>query len=109
MHLWHYPDHAADGTLCVQRFPKKLRERLQLCPQQGVGHGWGIYIVEGLQWSKLWVMGFAGFLASTLVGASWSVVKRDVQGGFGLAGFLLIFWIFTLGTVQAGLEMQRLA
>ena len=53
MHLYEHPDHAEDESVCLNRIPKKLREKLQLRPNQGTGIGWGIHFVEGANWIKV--------------------------------------------------------
>ena len=48
MHLYDHPEDAEDSAICLDKVPKKMRERLRMCPQRGTGIGWGIYFVEGL-------------------------------------------------------------
>ena len=48
LHLFTHPEDADDvGEPCLCRMPKKLRERLLICPSRGTRLGWGIYFVEG--------------------------------------------------------------
>ncbi|KAL8806994.1 MAG: hypothetical protein Q9182_000975 [Xanthomendoza sp. 2 TL-2023] len=75
MHLIEHPDHAeADGT-CLDKVPKKLREKLRTCPNQGIGLGWGICFVEGLNWLTIWILGSAGLLLSMGFGILWRAPK----------------------------------
>ena len=53
MHLYDHPEDAEETAICLDRVPKKIRERLGVCPQRGTGPGWGIHFVEGLHWTKL--------------------------------------------------------
>lgn len=104
MHLYDYPEDAEDTAICLDKVPKKLRERLGVCPQRGTGLGWGIHFVEGLHWIKLWILGFIGLLMSIAFGIAWACVRTDVQGGFGIAACMMVGLTFTTGVVQAALE-----
>ncbi len=104
MHLYDHPEDAEDTGVCLQKIPKKMRERLLVCPSRGTGLGWGIHFVEGLNWTKLWWLGLVGFLASIAFGAFWSVVKGDIQGGFGVTACMMVVLTFTIGVLQAAFE-----
>lgn len=104
MHLYEHPDHAEDEATCLGKVPKKLREKLQLCPNRGTGLGWGVHFVEGLHWVKVWAFGFVGLLASALFGVVWSVLRDDVQGGFGITACLMVVLTFSVGVLQSALE-----
>ena len=104
MHLYDHPEEAEDTGVCLQKVPKKLRERLLVCPHRGTGLGWGIHFVEGLHWTKLWCLGLSGSLASIAFGAAWSVMKSDVQGGFGVTACVMVVLTFTTGILQAAFE-----
>jgi hypothetical protein len=69
--------------------------------------GWGIHLVEGTDWPKFFAAGLIGFLISTLFGLVWSICKSDVQGGFGIAAYVGVFFTFTMGTVQTALQITR--
>lgn len=103
MHLYDHPEDAEDTAICLDKVPKKLRERLAVCPQRGTGLGWGIHFVEGLHWTKLWILGFIGLLVSVGFGIAWACVRNDVQGGFGIAACMMVGLTFTTGIVQAAL------
>jgi len=104
MHLYEHPEHAEDDYTCLDRIPKKLREKLYLRPNRGTGLGWGIHLVEGLDWIKVWIFGSAGLLLSILFGLTWSIVRADVQGGFGITACMMVLFVFTVGIVQAAFE-----
>ena len=104
MHLYDHPEDAEDTGICLQKLPKKIRQRLLVCPHRGTGLGWGIHFVEGLHWTKLWWLGLTGFLASIVFGASWSVVQSDIQGGFGVTACMMVVLTFTMGILQAAFE-----
>ena len=103
MHLYEHPEDAGDDSFCLDRIPKKLRERL-VHPQRGRGVGWGVYFNEGLSLKKMCIFGLLGLFFSALFGVIWSVKRDDVQGGFGVAAFLMAALTFTTGIVQATLE-----
>ncbi|KAI0198271.1 hypothetical protein F4808DRAFT_263070 [Astrocystis sublimbata] len=91
MHLFENPDHADVTLFLFRRFPKKLRTQLEACPVKGSSIGWGVEFVEGIDWYAVFVTGCIGFLFCLIFGVAWSVAKGDVQGGFGIASFLLAF------------------
>ena len=103
MHLYEHPEDADDDDFCLDRIPKKLRERL-VRPQRGSGIGWGVHLKEGLNLKKTCIFGLLGLFFSVLFGVIWSVKRNDVQGGFGVAAFLMAALTFTAGIVQATLE-----
>ncbi|KAF7507687.1 hypothetical protein GJ744_010240 [Endocarpon pusillum] len=100
MHIYHHPEDADSETVCLTRFPKRVKERLKLGGTD-VPVGWGIEFVEGVHWNKVWCFGFAIVLISLVMGIVWSCVKRDVQSGFGIAGFMMAFLTFMVGMLQA--------
>ena len=103
MRLYHHPEDAEDTATCLDKVPKKLRERLGGCPQRGTGVGWGIYFVEGIHWTKLWMLGFLGLLVSIAFGIAWACMRDDVQGGVGIAACMMVGLTFTTSIVQAAL------
>lgn len=103
-HLLEHPGHAEVLPVLYRKSPKKLRAKLEACPQKGSAAGWGIEFVEGLNWFTIFLCGCMGFLAALLSAIIWSVVRNDVQGGFAIAGFMLAFLGFCLGIAR--LEIQ---
>ncbi|KAI9875203.1 MAG: hypothetical protein M1830_008767 [Pleopsidium flavum] len=106
MHLFDHPEDADEETVCLEKFPKRLRERLSVCSNERTNIGWGIHFVEGLHWTKLWLFGLLGIIFSALFGVFWSVWEHDIQGGFAVAGCMMVFFTFTTDTVQAAFEFQ---
>jgi len=105
-HLYDYPDHADEVLLdCFSKVPRKLREQLSVAPGVGSSEGWGICFVEGVSWPRVCALGLAGGLASTMFGIVWTVVKDDVQGGFGVASYMLGVLVLGLGALQGAFEM----
>ncbi|KAL2040704.1 hypothetical protein N7G274_006683 [Stereocaulon virgatum] len=81
MHLYDHPEDADDDGFCLDRVPKKLRERLT-CSQR---IGWGVNFSEGLNVKRVCVLGLIGLFTSAAFGIAWSIKRNDVQGGFGVA------------------------
>lgn len=52
-------------------------------------HGWGLHIIEGPNGAVLTWMIVAGVMVSFLAAVVWSAAMRDVQGGFGIAAFVI--------------------
>jgi hypothetical protein len=101
MYYLHYPDHADDHPVWLDRIPKKLHQRLTIDADKRSNIGWGMQFVEGLDYFKLCVFGLVGLSISVLFGVIWSVLRHDVQGGFGITACLMMFWTFTIGLIQA--------
>ena len=99
VHFFENPDHASVLPDLFRRIPKKLREKLIPCQQKGAVIGWGMQFVEGADTFMVFISGCMGFLACLLVALAWTVAKDDVQGGFGIGGFLLAFMVFCGGIV----------
>lgn len=87
----------SDRTLVLQQFPKKIGGVLQTSSRRRET-AWGIYYKEGWDWIKIWcVLGFGFFPPSLLFGILWGVLKKDVQGAFGVAS-----WWMTGATILVG-------
>lgn len=104
MHLYDHPEDAEIGPDCLNKIPRKMRQRLLVCPQRGTGLGWGIYFVEGLHWTKLWAVGFVGLTCSITFGALWTYFRNDIQGGFSVAACMMVMLTFTTGMLQTAFE-----
>jgi hypothetical protein len=104
-HLYDHPDHADDLPICFSRVPRKLRERLTVTPATGTNDGWGICFIESLSWPRVCMLGLLGILASTIFGMAWTVAKDDIQGGFGVASYMLGVIVLGLGALQGAFEM----
>ena len=107
MHLYTYPEEAEQTGICLRKIPKKIEGLAWLSTHpQGSKVGWGLQLVEGLDWTNLWILGIMGFLASIMFGIAWALVRNDIQGGFGVAACMLVGLSFTTGMVQAAHEPQ---
>lgn len=106
MHLYEHPEEAESTPVCLDKIPKKIRQRLLVEPERGTGLGWGIHLVESLDRAKLCSVGLVGFIASVMFGVLWSIYRNDVQGGFGVSACMMVILTFVLGIVQATLELR---
>ncbi|KAF2962749.1 hypothetical protein GQX73_g10821 [Xylaria multiplex] len=100
MHFFENPDCADVTLLLYNRFPKKLRAQLEACPIKGSSIGWGIEFVEGVNWRNVFVATFLGFIFCSIFAVAWAATKGDIQGGFGIASFILAFFITCSGTLH---------
>ena len=106
LHLINHPSHAEEDGLLLDRIPKKLRERLLVCPSRGTGLGWGIYFIEGWHISVITLVAFAVVLTGSLAFLiCWSVLKHDVQGASGVAAYMIAFLGLAIGSIQAVFEL----
>jgi hypothetical protein len=48
------------------------------------------------------LIGFSGLMGCCLLGAIWSIVRNDVQGGTGIASCLMYFIGFAVAAVTYG-------
>lgn len=102
-HLFHHPDHVNnDQFIAFLRTPKKRKERLVVCPQNGTSVGWGLQIIEGWIVSRLWLLALAfAVIGSTIFGVCWSVLEKDLQGAFAVSAYIVGLVGLVVGTVQA--------
>ncbi|KAF8863059.1 hypothetical protein BDZ45DRAFT_147614 [Acephala macrosclerotiorum] len=96
------PEDALDSDLCLQRFPKKLKPRLEFAKgKDAKNKGWGIYIEEkrgltGLGWS----VGLLGVLMSLVFGVCWNVKYGDIQGAWVVASWIVAVFAIALFMIQ---------
>ena len=102
MHLYNHPEETEHTAVCLEKVPKKI-EGLAWLPTESEGAkiGWGLHLVEGLDFKKFWVWGFIGFMISITFGIAWSFIRGDIQSGFAVAACMLTGLIFTTGLIQA--------
>ncbi|KAI0847673.1 hypothetical protein F5Y00DRAFT_240792, partial [Daldinia vernicosa] len=108
VHFLENPTHASVLPDLYKRIPKKLRQKLAPCQVTGMSIGWGIEFVEGIDSFMFFIFGSALFLICFIVAVGWSVIKQDVQGGFGIGGFILAFMLFCGAIVHSALDSQIL-
>ncbi len=100
-HLFHNPHEANEKAITYLRSPKKRKQKLAVCQQMGTNIGWGIHLVEGWAITRLWLSALAIFSCSFAFAVAWSVLKDDVQGAFGIAGWFVGLATLGLGSYQA--------
>ncbi|KAH7336692.1 hypothetical protein BKA65DRAFT_403098 [Rhexocercosporidium sp. MPI-PUGE-AT-0058] len=102
MHLFHNPECAGSDSICVSRFPKKLKEQLKCCPIKGVNPGWGLQFVEGWDMRKIWILVFGvSGLGSLVVAIMLSVLEKSMQDAFALSAYMATMATVSIGFVQA--------
>jgi hypothetical protein len=74
----------------LAQLPKRvgLHGELKATPQDEV-IGWGLHFEEGWHWPTIWFVFSLFVLFSLLFGVIWSVMRKDIQGGFAVAAFVL--------------------
>jgi hypothetical protein len=98
LHMFKHPEDY-DGELVTYLRAPKRRERLEF------GMGWGINLVEGFLAQKVWAVIIACFgIGSVVFAVVWTVTRRDVQGAFGVASWVVALAGLGMGGLQAWLE-----
>jgi hypothetical protein len=92
-HLDHY---------WLDMFPKKLHETLEYrSGSPDANTGWGIRIVDGLNWIIILRLSLAVVAFSGILGLIYSIVKKDPGGGFTMAGYLVTLIFLGFAYLQA--------
>jgi hypothetical protein len=108
--LKHYLDHPEAGRgIAWYRNTFPLREEKVkkdpdvLRPPEAIG----IQLVEKL--CPFWIMIFscAYFIATLIFGISWWIVKNDIQGAFGAAGFFASFLVIVALGITAAVSFPE--
>jgi len=94
MHLLENPDHAHVLPILLRRIPTRRDRKLSPCPVKGVSIGWGVQFVEGVSPKAVFAFASVGLAICLVTSISWTVARKDVQGGFGIGAFILAFSIF---------------
>ncbi|KAB8207929.1 hypothetical protein BDV34DRAFT_191377 [Aspergillus parasiticus] len=99
MDFFNDPNGRAPGSdLVIQQLPKKMDSELTSDGIE-VMTAWGIFYRESLDWKRIWVaLGLAFFLPSLLYGILWGILRKDIQGAFGVAA-----WWMTGATIVVGM------
>ncbi|KAL8815670.1 MAG: hypothetical protein Q9223_005218 [Gallowayella weberi] len=107
-HLFHHPHEANEMAITYRRSPKKRKEKLEVCPQSGTNVGWGIHLVEGWAITRIWILAFAVFLASSLIFAiAWALLEYDLQGAFGVSTYFVTLAALVIGSTGRSGDMQE--
>lgn len=97
LHLFKHPTDYDGELITYLRCPKR-RQRLDF------GMGWGINLVEGFLAPRIWILGIVLGLGSAVFAILWTIKNGDVQGAFGVAGWVLGVTGLLMGGLQAWLE-----
>ena len=93
MHCFINPGDHTRGGSAIQSLPKKLRHELRLSerisPVDSGGRAWGIWNVDGPDYTLLSLFAAIGVSVATIVTCVWFGVMDDVQGAMGIGQFLL--------------------
>ncbi|KAL9123279.1 MAG: hypothetical protein Q9187_000151, partial [Circinaria calcarea] len=86
----HYLSSSRDHprSVWLDRLPQKL-EGSMMQSTEPLPVGWGIYIIEGpnriaMFWTIVGIV-----IVSIIVSTTWTVVKGDIQGGFGVGAWMV--------------------
>jgi hypothetical protein len=97
LHLFKHPSDY-DGELITYLRSPKRRERLDC------GMGWGINMVEGFVAQRVWTLALLLSLGSGVFAIIYTLKFGDIQGAFGVAGWMLGIASLVIGGLQAWLE-----
>ncbi len=101
LHRFFRP-HDGDGdVLCLEQFPKRLKERPERGKHPDQDVGWGVYIDEGPHLAKIYtILALLVLFGSLLFAILFWALKRDVQGAFAVASYLTSVLSLSLGAWQ---------
>ena len=89
MHLYEFPEDGDSASLCLKRFPKKLRGQLHCGEQDEENLGWGVYFIEARHVPLVAVFGFLALIfCSVLFGILYWHFKHDLSGAFTISGVM---------------------
>jgi hypothetical protein len=75
-------------SVWMDRLPKKLQESIQSsCEPLTIG--WGIHIIEGPNHNTIFWMLVLFVCLSLFASCIWTVLKGDIQGGFGIGAWMV--------------------
>lgn len=88
MHFFHNPGCAPTFDELLTRMPKRAAGRLILEPTKSTEIGWGVHFIEEPDWVKICLLAFFVLFLSLFFAILWTLRMGDIQGGFGVAGFV---------------------
>jgi hypothetical protein len=71
------------------RLPRKLKDSILRSNNAAVAFGWGVHIDEGPNFNIIFWINLAALMTSGIFAAIWTLYKKDFQGAFGLACWLV--------------------
>jgi hypothetical protein len=84
----------------INRLPKKLKERLVYrSTEDALTIGWGIHITEEPNWFAFGLVGVLIVLLSGILSIAYSVLAKDVSGGFGMGAYMVAVQTVVLSTM----------
>ncbi|KAL8910556.1 MAG: hypothetical protein Q9171_004138 [Xanthocarpia ochracea] len=104
LHCYRCPKACGQLDFCLRRFPGYKSHTVSIDDDKDTRIAWGIELVEGQDWGFLWVLGFLITASSMIFGIAWTLVMKDIQGGFTVAGYIIALEITLVGTVQFAIE-----
>ena len=103
-HWFHHPEEAWEIPWACSRFPKRLRDKVEVNLNQAPRVEWGIQIVEGWLHSRLWLLCLLLFGCGSLAFAiCWTTLEHDMQAAFGVSAWVVALLTLLVGTAQANL------
>ncbi|KUJ13162.1 uncharacterized protein LY89DRAFT_753673 [Mollisia scopiformis] len=106
-HMFQHPELAGSNRHCLNKIPRRLRDRLVVVDRDYPPLGWGLQFVEG--WSKRRLMyvaavifGLGSFIVMILV----SVLGQNIQNAGAIASFMLSLVTIGVAALQAGMHMS---
>ncbi|KAF2124379.1 hypothetical protein P153DRAFT_390417 [Dothidotthia symphoricarpi CBS 119687] len=97
LHLFKHPTDYDGELITYLRCPKR-RQRLEF------GMGWGINLVEGFLPQRVWAVAVVMGVGSAVFAILWTIKNGDIQGAFGVAGWVLGTTGLLMGAMQAWLD-----
>lgn len=102
-HFFHNPEHASLAFEVGRRSPKR---RLKVPTSTALPAGqdglfWGIHLVEGPLWERIfWLMTSVFGGGSLIFGILWTVLQKDISGAFAVSAWMLTLTVLIIGHVQ---------
>ena len=104
IHLYRCPKSSGGFSFCLKRFPGYCQDQVRMSEDVDEELAWGVELVEGRDWVYLWLIGFLISSFGIAFGVGWSVVRKDISGGFTVAGAVMTTISCFVGTIQITLE-----
>ena len=87
------------GDFWLDALPKKLGKELEY-QKRPICVGWGVHIVETLNWVPLFLLATIFVILSVLFAILYSALKADISGGFTVGAYALTTLMLMLMTWQ---------
>jgi hypothetical protein len=106
-HMFKHPELAGPNRHCLNKIPRRLKDRLVIVDRDYPPLGWGLQFVEG--WSKKRLMyvtaGIFG-LGSLIVMILVSVLAHNIQNAGAIASYVLALVTIGIAALQTGMHMS---